>query len=143
MTRVSKTISERCHNKEQSWFYERIEKVDQSRLRVSIRRNAYDDQSYVRGYVFDPGNIKWNLIVDLPFQSAACKRVNYTDEYITIGDFAPDAENVLTELLAILYCLEPRDAKDVDIHALLAELKRLMARVEEIDSLVNPLVTHG
>lgn len=94
------TISERFYNQSQSWFYERIVDSGSYRFRVFIRRNAYDEQSFVRGYVFCSNTMQWNLIVDRPIIGAACEVSSYADK----GRkelYQQDSDNVLNELISI------------------------------------------
>lgn len=97
---TTKTISERFYNQSQSWFYERIADSGSHRFRVFIRRNAYDEQSFVRGYVFCSTALQWNLIVDRPIMGAACEASSYVDK----GRkelYQQDSDNVLNELISI------------------------------------------
>lgn len=95
------TISQRFYNARQSWIYEQIVAIGPRRLRILIRRNAYDEQSYLRGYALDPEKLAWNLLVDRPIEGAACKSVSYIDA-ANQRPFDLDAEDVLKELQAIL-----------------------------------------
>ena len=97
-----KQISERFYNsgQRQSWHYERIVDNGDLKLRVFIKRNAYDSQSYVRGYVLD--GKKWNCIVDRPIEGAACYNVSYLQKVVDNHLFNVDADSVLRELVEIL-----------------------------------------
>ena len=97
-------ISERFYKSSQSWVYERIIAAQAIRLRVLIRRNAYDIQSYVRGYALDSKESKWNLLVDRPIKGAACEEASYVDseEKADINRFKQDAKHVIDELIDIL-----------------------------------------
>jgi hypothetical protein len=91
-------ISQQFYNSEQSWHFERIVKHGKLRMRVDIRRNAYDFQSWVRGYIFDPVHMKWNLLVDRPIEGAKCEQASYVRKVESIAPFQADAESVLKEL---------------------------------------------
>jgi hypothetical protein len=93
------TISQQLYNLDQSWNYEKVVAVhDRLKLRVEIRRNAYDNQSYVRGHAFDPVHLRWNLLVDKPISTAACKEENYVKK-ANPSVFEQDAKQVLKELI--------------------------------------------
>lgn len=100
-----KVISARFYNLHQSWIYERIIKVDDHKLRVVIRRNAYDDQSYVRGYALDPVKLDWNCLVDKPIAGASCYSISYVlpVERANRLLFEKDADAVIEELKSIVF----------------------------------------
>lgn len=95
-------ISEQFYNAHQSWNYEVIsQRHDGLKLKVSIRRNAYDDQSYVRGYALDPVHFKWNLIVDDCIEFANCAKASYVNKHENAEPFEMDADNVFEKLTSI------------------------------------------
>lgn len=115
-------ISEQFYQANQSWNYELTSRIPSGhKLRVEIRRNAYDEQSYVHGLVFDTIHNKWNVIVTRPIGSACCASADYVrnnqeipvvfsvyghyENYIKVGvrwiaDFASleEARRFVTEL---------------------------------------------
>lgn len=97
-----KQISQRFYMQGQSWNFERIVEQAGRKLRVAIRRNAYDDQSSVHGYALDPLQLKWNLLVDRPIMGAACQKASYVRSNEPIAPFEQDAKSVLEELAKIL-----------------------------------------
>jgi len=96
-------IRENLYNLDQSWNYERVIESGNLKYRVFIRRNAYDSQSYIHGFVLDPVHKKWNQVVNLPITIASCNSVSYvqkeTPEMRRL--FEQDAFMVLNELRAI------------------------------------------
>ena len=102
MKTKTETISERIWNGSQSWNYERIEKRPGITYKISIRRNAYDDQSYLSGYLFD--GQKWHLIVAAPmiedYISHAISYVDKEDDDLREA-LTKDAATIETELLHI------------------------------------------
>lgn len=93
------TISERFYQQSQSWIYDRIVSWDnlsesKARIRVEIRRNAYDDQSYIHGFVYSLTSMQWNLLVTKPIQQALCRDVSYTNSNPNKTLFVCDAEAV-------------------------------------------------
>jgi len=70
-------------------------------LRVDIRRNAYEFQSWARGYVFDHDAKKWNLLVNIPITQCQCLKVNYVKD-AGMSDFRDDDEQIVKEMLEIL-----------------------------------------
>lgn len=102
-----KLISERCYNQDQSWYFERTVKVknefNERSLRVTIRRNAYDNQSYARVDVWDTSKNVWNRVVNAPITECECKRISYVDNHISITVFGTDYSRLLDEALKICW----------------------------------------
>ena len=100
----AKQISQQFYKQNQSWHYENILDCDGKKLKVHIRRNAYDKQSYLHGYIFDPVASKWNLIVSRPIEGANCESVSYTDrkEVVNEGLFVEDSNSIIEELKEII-----------------------------------------
>jgi hypothetical protein len=104
-----KTISERFYNLNQSWYYERIVEIKGVKLKVHIRRNAYDNQSHLNGLVFDPAAMKWNKIVHRPIEGAKCESASYVQDLkhhtpslqVDKSLFIADADSIIEELKAI------------------------------------------
>jgi hypothetical protein len=99
----SKQISEQFYNLSQSWCYERIIAIDGAKLKVEIRRNAYDDQSYMRGYVLDSSVVKWNLVVNRPIKGSNCEPASYVQDRNKVDKslFVADADSIIEELKVI------------------------------------------
>lgn len=91
-------ISQRCYKQSQSWYYEWTGALKGRKFKVAIRRNAYDEQSYARGFIYDPGRSEWSLIVNAPITECDCKRISYTQENVTADDFHNDADKIMDEL---------------------------------------------
>lgn len=69
-------ISEvRLENANQSWYYTRDHKYRGELLRVEIRVNHYDFQSYTRVLIFDVVNRKWNHLTSLPYSQASSSKI--------------------------------------------------------------------
>jgi len=94
------TISERCYNQNQSWNYERTVNVDGTKLRVQIRRNAYDMQSFARVHIWDGSN--WNVVCSRPISECTCKTISYVQDKINDGLFKSDADSILKEAMQIV-----------------------------------------
>jgi hypothetical protein len=97
-------------NSSQSWHYtSHWHAVTRDvMLRVSIRRNAYDEQSFARVEAFDKTKNEWNTIGSVPFTSTACQEVSYVMRSLTPGQkalFERDAKRLLD--LAMVIIQEP------------------------------------
>lgn len=104
------TISEQFYYNSQSWHYEQVVEITtvmgaRGKLKVKIERNAYDEQSSIRGYALDPHHLKWNLLVDKPITAGNCQKFSYAQKASTVEKeiFQKDADEVLEELMAIVY----------------------------------------
>ncbi len=71
-----KKLTETFWNGDQSWNYRAHWSLANRCLRVTIRRNSYDDQSYQNVELFDGD--QWNHIVDEPI-AASFKDVSYVE----------------------------------------------------------------
>ena len=105
MTTISKPISERVYNQDQSWYFERTVTVTNSdviiKLRVSIRRNAYNDQSYAR--VDQWTATGWERVIDAPIMECDCSAISYTDNKPATCLFKDDADRLLQEAIQIVF----------------------------------------
>ena len=91
------TISIRCYNQSQSWYYEEVIAVGKKTFKVCIRRNAYDCQSYAKVYIYDTNASKWNEIVNAPIMECECQEISYVTKNVTTRDFENDAKRLLEE----------------------------------------------
>lgn len=101
---AQKTKHLRCRrwNQEQSWYWESVWSVRGRTVKTSIRRNAYDDQSHKRAYIFDGD--KWNLVIDWPIDQSFAF-VTYTRKEIPpeqIGIFTNACEEMIGEIELII-----------------------------------------
>lgn len=95
-----KQISERVYNQDQSWYYERTVSVGSHKLKIDIRRNAYDNQSYGRVHRWD--GTKWQLVVEAPITELNCSVISYVDKGIIAGNFGRDGDKLLQEAIEIV-----------------------------------------
>ncbi|MFA7523703.1 MAG: hypothetical protein WCY71_12330 [Halothiobacillaceae bacterium] len=54
------------YNSQQSWFAQQHYELNGFKVRVTIKRNAYDDQSSAIAQVLDAKTPKWNTIASIP-----------------------------------------------------------------------------
>ncbi|MBT6051394.1 MAG: hypothetical protein HOG49_31725 [Candidatus Scalindua sp.] len=73
-------IDTRFYNKDQSWYFIRIVKWNNHKLKVVIRRNAYDHQSYAKCYKFD--GKQWNVVNSMPIEDCKCQVVSYAQKEV-------------------------------------------------------------
>jgi hypothetical protein len=52
----------------QSWNYQFLTKIEDIPVKVSIRRDSYDFQSYARAYVWSDEGMEWRLAASLPYE---------------------------------------------------------------------------
>ena len=98
------TISERCWNSEQSWHYEKtvswLMNSAWHKLRVCIRRNAYDHQSFAR--VERWNGEQWHQVTRCPIGECSCREVSYVQDNIGVAAFHADADRLLGETYDII-----------------------------------------
>jgi hypothetical protein len=94
-------ISERFYNQHQSWFYDWTGALPSGTFRVSIRRNAYDEQSWIKGYCFNKTLTCWQLLVEIPIHDAKCSVASYA-RTAEIEHFQEDAKRAIEEMRQIL-----------------------------------------
>ena len=76
--KTKKIISQSFYQQGQSWQMVGIyEQQNGLRLRVHIKRNAYDEQSFAKLEVFSQTEKKWNLVHSKPIQQCACRETSY------------------------------------------------------------------
>ena len=96
-------IQPRVWNAGQSWHYQGVWLVCGRKVRIDIRRNAYDMQSHLRAEVFDPVANNWNELCSQPIEVAACKAISYVDKQEKVMlPFRLDAKALLDEAAVIL-----------------------------------------
>ena len=92
-------ISTRCYRRDQSWYFEQVVKFSDAsqtfKLKVNIRRNAFDDQSGAQ--VFMWSGTGWNSVVEAPISECHCRGVSYCVDDVKASDFESDCERLLTE----------------------------------------------
>jgi len=94
------TISERVWNAGQAWNFQRTVATRHGNLRTTIRRNAYDDQSWSKVERWDGD--KWQEVVTIPIEFLSCKTLSYVVRGITKKEFAADAKLLLDEAVKVI-----------------------------------------
>ena len=93
-------ISARVWNQSQSWYYEATYKKDGHKLRVEIRRDAFDHQCVARVTRWD--GAQWHQVCSRPISECKCKDVSYVSSSVSMSDFEEDEFELLQEALAIV-----------------------------------------
>ena len=60
-------IDETYFNGSQSVNFKGIYKMNENKIKLSIKKDSYDKQSYARAYVFDKNTLNWNLLDYIPY----------------------------------------------------------------------------
>ena len=95
-----KAISARTWCANQSWKHERVFKDKKHTLRVTIVRNAYDEQSH--GIVHRWSGEKWFHVNSLPIEYLTCRHISYVQKDVTNDQFDWDAKLLLRDALAVI-----------------------------------------
>jgi len=98
-----KIIAEQCYKQRQSWCYDRVVRytAGDHTLKVSIERNAYDDQSHAKVSRWD--GAEWKYVHDKPIAQCHCSKISYVQEGVRPDDFLKDAEDLLGVAMDIIY----------------------------------------
>jgi hypothetical protein len=105
------TVSEQFFKGSQDLNYERIVKVPTTetdskgfyitkKVKVVLKRDSYDAQSYARVYLFD--GAKWNFVYEEPLASCQMKSISPYQRIVSKDDFLPDANRILKIALEII-----------------------------------------
>jgi hypothetical protein len=98
-----KRLTQKVWNASQSWYYEALWEVVDRKIRVDIRRNAFDHQSGARAQIFDPDQVRWNVIATIPQPQMSCLHLSYAQRNpATPEDFEQDEQRLLDEVKLIL-----------------------------------------
>lgn len=89
-------IQEEMFQAGQSWNYRKISSIHGDKLLVDIRRNFYDDQSYLKVSVWRD---EWKFITSIPIDVSECQKISSVAESPDISLFRADA--VKLEKLAL------------------------------------------
>jgi hypothetical protein len=93
----------RVWNASQSWYFEALHEHGDTRIRIRIRRNAYDNQSFLIAEVWSPTTLSWNEATTLPMNAdRQSHSVQYFQEKITVEHFARDERDLLHTVSIIL-----------------------------------------
>lgn len=95
-------LTNKMWNAQQSWYNERLIKLGGTRLKVSIRNNAYSEQSYARVARFD--GTKWLPLVGIahPLWPDDAQKVCYVTRKIRSSEFDALVSALLAEALMVL-----------------------------------------
>ena len=96
----TKEINEHLFKRSQSWHYHWIGKLGKKSVKIEIKRNAYDSQSGIRGFVMT--NDTWSKIVYRPIISSPVKEISYVDKNPDIQLFQTERDSVLEELSQLI-----------------------------------------
>lgn len=97
----TKVISERVYNQNQSWYFERVTKINGGiTLKVSIRRNAYDCQSHAQVHKWNGD--KWEVVVSAPISECECQSISYVQSGVTKSFFEADHNRLFMEAVKIV-----------------------------------------
>jgi len=84
----------------QSWNYERLLDHKGKRLKVLIKRDSYDNQSYAKMYIHKDD--QWNLLTGIPYANMSSLSISYVDSNITDKDFVNDYLTLVNKSKLIL-----------------------------------------
>jgi len=92
-----KTISERCYQQSQSWYYKKVVAVGEKTFKIEIRRNSHNSQSYAKAFIYDTIGSQWNEIILAPIMECECQKISYVTKDVQPSVFANDFKRLLAE----------------------------------------------
>lgn len=99
-----KRLTQHCWKGSQSWNYQATWDTGQHRLRVTFKRDSYDDQSYARVEALDPDRVTWNPLHHIPIREfSSVHKIGAYQDGVTVRNFAAAEETILDEATKILY----------------------------------------
>jgi len=100
---VKTQISEEFHKGRQSWEFTGVYGLwGGLRIRVEIKRDSYDFQSYGRVKVFDPETRQWNFLHEIPYSKLAVLGASYVDRTVKSHLFHRDKTILIKKAKLIL-----------------------------------------
>ena len=98
-----KSLKRKVWNSNQSWYFESLHETDKGeKLRVDIRRNAYDNQCHARVMIFNSDEKKWNHLNSIFITDLPCSGISYVQDGITVAQFVLSEQILLDESSLIL-----------------------------------------
>ena len=104
-TSPSKAVwkSERLWTANQSWHYEVLILYGKFRMKVDIKRNAYDFQSHLRIKIFNAEQLQWNMLLSRAMTDEwRSSGISYVNKSPDIELCRTDARKLLEEALLVL-----------------------------------------
>ena len=76
-------------------IFERIFSFGDKKLKIAIKSDAYDIQSYARMYIFSPTLMQWNILNDIHYSLMATEHKLYSKKSrVTVANFENDAKKL-------------------------------------------------
>lgn len=104
-----KRLSEKLYSHDHSWNYETLwtlTRVPASwKVKIEIRRNAYDGQSYGKAMVWSPERLCWNNVAWTAGPSLKCLTLSYVQRVVTEQNkenLEADTRDLLFETCTVL-----------------------------------------
>lgn len=95
-----KVILEQLYNQDQSWNFIKIVEIQSHKLKIDIRRNAYDNQSHAR--IERWNGSEWKLVHHKPIMDCRCAIVSYVEKNVEKRLFEIDADGLLNDAMKIV-----------------------------------------
>lgn len=87
----------------QSACFRKIFKLNDFKIKVEIKRNTYDMQSYAIAYVYSPTEMKWNSVYSIPYTNMLSLKVDaYSKAELQKPLFVADVKTIEKQVELIL-----------------------------------------
>ncbi len=95
-------ITENLGFGDQYAIFERIFSFGDKKLKIVIKSDAYDSQSYARMYIFSPTSMQWNILNDIHYSLMGTEhKLYYKKPKVTTANFENDAKK-LTDIAKVI-----------------------------------------
>lgn len=92
-------ISEEIGTGSQNLNFERIFKIGENKLRISIKSDSYDFQSYARIEIYNPNDYKWNVLHSIHYSKMQTASKLYYKHHrngtIPVSEFQKDIDTLI------------------------------------------------
>ena len=99
---ILKRLHQDVYRGSQSWCYKAVWEYGEERLKVDIKRDAYDCQSHARAYVWSRSKQEWSPISDIHISQSEFKSISYVSDNVTAANFERDEEALLDRALTVI-----------------------------------------
>lgn len=93
-------ISKICNQTGNYWDFTKIVIISGKKIKVKIKRDAYDEQSYAKVELWS--NDKWNHVYNVPIVKCHSKNISYVQDKIDESLFEKDFEDLLNIAIKII-----------------------------------------
>lgn len=96
-------IEERAWGGGQGVKFSMIAQLGEHKIKISIDRDTYDNQSHARGFVFSTAAMDWKSIYSIPYPQMASLKLDAYGKTPVPADFRTDVNTILAGIKSIIF----------------------------------------